>query len=134
MLYNGVLVSAVEQCESAVSRHISPPLEPPIPPLRLSQSTELSSPCHIAAFHWLLIYTRQCMYVSAPFSVPPTLSFLLLCPQVCYLCLHLYSCPVDRLFSSVTQSCLTFCDPMDCSMPGLPVHHQLPESTQTHVH
>ena len=37
-------------------------------------------------------------------------------------------------FSSVTQSCLTLCDPMDCSMPGLPVHHQLPESTQTHVH
>ena len=37
-------------------------------------------------------------------------------------------------FSSVTQSCLTLCDPMDCSMPGLPVHHQLPELTQTHVH
>ena len=32
------------------------------------------------------------------------------------------------------QSCLTLCDPMDCSTPGLPVHHQLPESTQTHVH
>ena len=37
-------------------------------------------------------------------------------------------------FSSVTQSCPTLCDPMDCSMPGLPVHHQSPESTQTHVH
>ena len=37
-------------------------------------------------------------------------------------------------FSSITQSCLTLCDPMDCSMPGLPVHHQLPEFTQTHVH
>ena len=37
-------------------------------------------------------------------------------------------------FSSVTQSCPTLCDPMNCSMPGLPVHHQLPESTQTHVH
>ena len=36
-------------------------------------------------------------------------------------------------FSSVTQSCLTPCDPMDCSMPGLPVHHQCPEFTQTHV-
>ena len=34
-------------------------------------------------------------------------------------------------FSSVTQSCLTLCDPMDWSMLGLPVHHQLPESTQT---
>ena len=37
-------------------------------------------------------------------------------------------------FSSVAQSCLILCDPMDCSTPGLPVHHQLPESTQTHVH
>ena len=37
-------------------------------------------------------------------------------------------------FSSVTQSSLTFCDPIDCSMPGLPVHHQLLEFTQTHIH
>ena len=37
-------------------------------------------------------------------------------------------------FSSVTQSCPTLCDPMNCSMPGLPVHHQLVEFTQTHVH
>ena len=37
-------------------------------------------------------------------------------------------------FSSVAQSSLTVCDPMNCSMPGLPVHHQLPEFTQTHVH
>ena len=37
-------------------------------------------------------------------------------------------------FSSVTQLCLTLCNPMDCSMPGFPVHHQLPEPTQTHVH
>ena len=37
-------------------------------------------------------------------------------------------------FSSVAQSCLTLCNPMDCSTPGLPVHHQLLEFTQTHVH
>ena len=36
--------------------------------------------------------------------------------------------------SSVIQSCPALCDPMDCSTPGLPVHHQLPELTQTHVH
>ena len=35
---------------------------------------------------------------------------------------------------SVAQSCLTLCDPMDCSMPGFPVHHQLPEVVQTHAH
>ena len=37
-------------------------------------------------------------------------------------------------FNSVTQSCPTLCDPMDCSTPGFPVHHQLPELAQTHVH
>ena len=37
-------------------------------------------------------------------------------------------------FSSVAQSCPTLCNPMNYSTPGLPVHHQLPESTQTHVH
>ena len=37
-------------------------------------------------------------------------------------------------FSSVTQLCLTLCDPMDCSTPGFCVHHQLPEIAQTHVH
>ena len=37
-------------------------------------------------------------------------------------------------FSSVTQSCPSLCNPMNCSTPGLPVHHQLPELTQTHVH
>jgi len=37
-------------------------------------------------------------------------------------------------FSSVAQSCLTLCDPMNHSTPGLPVHHQLQEFTQTHIH
>ena len=37
-------------------------------------------------------------------------------------------------FSSVAQSCPTLCDPMNRSMPGLPVHHHLPEFTQTHIH
>ena len=37
-------------------------------------------------------------------------------------------------FRPVTQSCSTLCDSMNCSTPGLPVHHQLPEFTQTHVH
>ena len=45
-----------------------------------------------------------------------------------------YFSPTFLQFSSVAQSCLTLCDPMDCSTPGLAVHHQLPEFTQTHVH
>ena len=38
------------------------------------------------------------------------------------------------VFSSVTQSCPTFCKPMDFSMPDFPVHHQIPELAQSHVH
>ena len=50
---------------------------------------------------------------------------------ICFLCVvHLFIIQ----FSSVAQSCPTLCDPMNCNTPGLPVHHQLPESTQTHVH
>ena len=41
---------------------------------------------------------------------------------------------MNQSVSSVTQSCLTLRNPMDCSTPGFPVHHQLPEFTQTHVH
>ena len=41
---------------------------------------------------------------------------------------------ISLQFSSVTRSCPTLCDPMGCCMPGLSVHHQLPEYTQTHVY
>ena len=51
---------------------------------------------------------------------------------------HIFECGRKQKnifqFSSVTQSCPTLCDPMDCSMPGLSVHHQLPEFTQTHIY
>ena len=52
------------------------------------------------------------------------------------LCSHYpshFQCEI-RQFSLVTQSCPTLCDPMACSTPGFPVHHQLPELAQTHVH
>ena len=45
-----------------------------------------------------------------------------------------YAGPHPRCCCSVTQSCPTLCDPLDCSTPGFPVHHQLPELAQTHVH
>ena len=50
---------------------------------------------------------------------------------------HMHHHPLHPIssvqFSSVAQSCPTLCDPMDCSTPGLPVRHQLPEFTQSHV-
>ena len=57
-------------------------------------------------------------------SRKPSTSALLIMPKP-FNCLQ---------FSSVTQSCPSLCDPMNHSIPGLPVHHQLPESTQTNVH
>ena len=53
---------------------------------------------------------------------------LLHCRQILYQLKH------SVQFSSVAQSCPTLCDPMNCSTPGLPVHHQLPEFTETHIH
>ena len=44
------------------------------------------------------------------------------------------ACNVGVQFSSLAQSCPTLCNPMNCSTPGHPVHHQLPEFTQNHVH
>ena len=53
-------------------------------------------------------------------------------------CFQLFPLPIfffwNFQFSSVAQSCPTLCDPMNRSTPGLPVHHQLPEFTQTHIH
>ena len=48
--------------------------------------------------------------------------------------LEIHSGYTQYQFSSVAHSCPTLCDPVDCSTPGLPVHHQFPEFTQTHVH
>ena len=47
---------------------------------------------------------------------------------------YIYTMEHSVQFSSVTQMCPTLCDPMNRSTPGLPVHHHLPEFTQTHVH
>ena len=91
-----------------------------------------------------IIYMFQCYSFksSHPRLLPQS-------PKVCSLHLCLFCCLAYRVivtiflnsiymhsvqFSSVTQSCPTLPDPMNRSTPGLPVHHQLPEFTQTHVH
>ena len=75
----------------------------------------------------------------------PSIIHILLCVITCKIYYHIdfqlcnainYNHPAIHSvqFSSVTQSCLTLCDPMGWSSPGLPIHHQLLEFTQTHVH
>ena len=70
----------------------------------------------------------SCLKVSEIF-VLPSLSFHDFFTQKANFCSYFI-----KLLSSATQSCPTLCNPMDCSMPGLPVHHQLLELAQTHVH
>ena len=69
------------------------------------------------------------VYMHALFSLNILLSLDTILIKNKILSLKLVSC-----FSSVTQLCPTLCNPMNCSTSGLPVHHQLPEFTQTHVH
>ena len=74
-------------------------------------------------FFWgnSILFSIVAAQISFPTSSTQGFSFLQILPMLVQ-------------FSSVVQSCPTLCDPMNCSMPGLPVHHQLPKFTQTHVH
>ena len=75
--------------------------------------------------HSYLLKTKECWEECEQTSLASLFPILLYLP---------YTHQVTIQSSSVAQSCPTFCDPMNRSMPGLPVHHQLPEFTQTHVH
>ena len=126
MLYN--VVSPVEQCESAVYRHTFPSMLrlPPTPPHPIplghtEHQAQLRAPCVMQQLP-TSYFTRGSIYVNATLSICPTLSYIF--------CVFISSIQL----SSVTQLCPTLCDPVDYSTPGLSVHHQLPEFTQTHVH
>ena len=122
------------------------PLLPPFP-YHPSGSSQCTSPEHPASCinPGLAIYfTYDNIHVSMLFcqiippSPSPTESRSLFFTYVSLLLSriqgHRYHLSKFHQFSSVAQSCLTHCDPMRCSTPGLPVQHQLPEPTQTHVH
>ena len=94
--------------------------------------------------HWVgdtiqLIILSSCHFLLQGFfptqSLNTSLQCLLFCRRIVY-CWAIREAPIKCgfQFSSVTQSWPTLCDPMNCSTRGLPVHHQLPEFTQTHVH
>ena len=84
---------------------------------------------------------------SSPFAPFLGVCIKLSLPSECWLVIYPYGFTLTGLWtnwgqencfiisvSSVAQSCLTLCNPMDCSTPGFPVHHQLPEFAQTHAH
>ena len=82
---------------------------------------------------WATVSSRSCfcwLYRASPFLAAKNIIKINLFQIGYILCLSVLSVQ----FSSVAQSCPTLCSPMNRSMPGLPVHHKLPELTQTHVH
>ena len=81
----------------------------------------------------------MCPPILNPSSFFPPHPIPLFCPRAPTLSALLHASNLNwslfsAQFSLVTQSSITLCDPMDCSTPGLPVHHRLLELTQTHVH
>ena len=77
---------------------------------------------------------RQIIYHCVSWEVPLSLLFSPKFLAILYLLTLLFVEMSTGSVSSVAQSCSTLCNPMDCSTPGLPVHHQLLELTQTHLH
>ena len=107
---------------------------PTIPPVQFSSVTQwcptLCDPMNhsmpgLPVHHQLLEFTQTHVHWVSD-AIQPSHSLLSPSPPT----LNLSQC----YFSSVAQLCPTLCNPMNRSMPGLPVHHQLPEFTQTHVH
>ena len=77
-----------------------------------------------------LFSASKCPLLRSPLTATSKLIFTVIVLSV-FACLL---CRISVQFTSVAQSCLTLCDPMGCSTPGFPVHHQLQELSQTYVH
>ena len=93
------------------------------------RAPNLSSLHHNSKFPLVIYFTYGNVYICMLFSQLYHSPRPQLCPRVCSLCLHLHwDC------CSIAKSCPTLCDPMDCSMPGFPIPHHLPEFAQVHVH
>ena len=137
----------VHMCPPRPELHSHLPLYPI--PLGCPRAPGMSALLHASNLHWsaishMVIYMFQCYSLKSSH-----LCLLTQSPKVCSLHLCLFCCLAYRIIvtiflnslymhsdqiRSVSQSCPTLCDPMNHSTPGPPVHHQLPEFTQTHVH
>ena len=90
----------------------------------------MTSKCHSSYINAVILafkifFNPVLPFFTATVQIPSALRWTTLCVWIQFSSVQ---------FSSVTQSCLTLCDPMNCSMPGFPVHHKPLESTQTHAH
>ena len=104
-------------------------------PSRLPHNIEQSSPCYTVGPCWLsILNTAVCTCWSKLPNYPFPPFFPLATISSFFKSLNLFLFCKSYQIRSVAQSCPTLCNPMNHSMPGLPVHHQLPEFTQAHVH
>ena len=117
-----VLVSSLEQSDSVIHIHVLNSFWI-LFPFRLLKNIELYSLCYTVCSWWLSVLNTAVCTCQSQF---PAYSFLPPSPLVVAIS--------SVQFSPGTQSCPTLCNPMDSSMPGLPVHYQLLEFTQNHVH
>ena len=100
-----------------------------IPPIQLNYSSSINYSFKYGTYWDIYIFLIQIFWIAKE----KTLKWVLSVDETKYVLIFCFQ--ESRLeFSSGAQSCPTLCDPMDCSTLGLPIHHQLPESTQTHVH
>ena len=147
------MVSAIHQHKSAVGIHMSPPFQPPPHPTSLGcHRAPVWAPCVVQQIpSGYLFYIRH-VCSNATHFVPPS-PYPIVFPSFC--CVYIAALQTDSsvpffqilykkynvslfllhsVFSSVAQLYLILCDPMDCSMPGFPLHYQLPDVAQTHAH
>ena len=101
--------------------------------LQVDSTLGLQSPGLPCRFWIYQTYKRVSQFLKINFSLSRTYWFFSFSPEKLSSSLK-WALSLNLQFSSVAQSCPTLCDLTDCSTPGLPVRHQLPELTQTYVH
>ena len=88
---------------------------------------DLNEVIHVKCLAWYLVHGKH-------LRKKHCILLLIIIHIVCVAVSLIWDKPLRHQFSSISQLCLTLCDPMNHSTPDLPVHHQLLEFTQTHVH
>ena len=142
LLHNGSAAAAaaksLQSCLTLCNPRDGSPPGSPIPGILQARTLEWVAISHSSAWKWKVkvkLLSRVRLLATpwtSAYQAPPSRGFPGKSTGVGCHCLFRHNGSVQ--FNSVAQSCSPLCDPMDCSTPGLPVHHQLPESTQTHLH
>jgi len=134
--------SAIHHHESAIDIRMAPPSWtslPPHPILYVVTEHRFKLPESYSIFPVAIYFTYSTVCFHATLSIHPTIFFPhYVHKSVLYVCVSpavlQIGLSASSVWFSVVKSCLTLCNPMDCSTPGLLVYHHLPEFAQVHVH